>query len=235
MMWAELDEFPGLFGDEEAYRPSIRQSDEDDISASSGEKKLKVEKKASQGLSGEKESDRQKLFGFAIARMKEITPFLLNGMINGWTFDYTPLDRARHVEEFYEFGEVRPFDGGLNPIEYKNPEVINGRLVAWAYCDRTENQQIEYSSWESINHPKVRGRGKASLSLGFEGIKEACAQAAKNAVREYWRGLLKNKPKELSGELLLIKEPRIFIKDGNYVVDLDFFIETAKIKEYSVY
>ena len=116
MMWAELDEFPGLFGDEEAYRPSIRQSDEEDISALPDEKKSKVEKKASQGLSGEKESDRQKLFGFAIARMKEITPFLLNGMINGWTFDYTPLDRARHVEEFYEFGEVRPFDGGLNPI-----------------------------------------------------------------------------------------------------------------------
>ena len=82
---------------------------------------------------------------------------------------------------------------------------------------------------------KVKGCGSASVQDGFEGIKQACSNAAKNAVREYWRTMEKNKPKEISGTLLLIRDPRIFIKNGRYEVDLDFFLETDRIVPYTYY
>ncbi len=57
----------------------------------------------------------------------------------------------------------------------------------------------------------------------------------KNAVREYWRIYIKNKPKEIYGMLLLIGVPRVYISEGQYVADLEFFMETDKIVKYTYY
>ena len=57
--------------------------------------------------------------------------------------------------------------------------------------------------------------------------------ALKEAVRQYWRTLEKNKPKEISGTVLLIRDPRIYVKNGQYIVDLDFFLETDRIIKYT--
>jgi hypothetical protein len=81
-------------------------------------------------------------------------------------------------------------------------------------------------------HPKIKGTGKAKVEDEFDGIREACSQAAKNAVRQYWRSLVENKPKEISGTVLLIGAPRIYIKSGLYIVELDFFMETDRIVPY---
>jgi len=54
-------------------------------------------------------------------------------------------------------------------------------------------------------------------------------------VREYWRTMVKNKPKEILGRVLLIQDPRIYIYEGQYVVDLDFFLQTDRIILYSNY
>ena len=211
-MWAELDAFPGLFGDEGFEQKEFTPE--------------------AKGFTDNMEENRKMLYGFAIGRMKELTPYLVNGMINGWTFDYMPSDRARGVQEFFEFGQIREFDSFMNPIDYRAPEVIDDRLVVWAYCDRTIYQQQEFERWQSINHPRVRGAGSSPVSKGFEGIQEACGEAVKNGVREYWRTVEKNKPKEITGVLLIIGNPRIFIKDGLYNVQLDFFLETDKIIRY---
>ena len=73
------------------------------------------------------------------------------------------------------------------------------------------------------------------MQNGFDGIKQACSNALKNAVRDYWRTLIKNKPKEIDGTVLLIREPRVYIKGGQYVVDLDFFLQTDRIIPYTLY
>lgn len=159
----------------------------------------------------------------------------MEGLLYGWNFDYTPYDKKRGVKEYWEFSEVRKFDSSINRLEYHNPVPKDGKLLSWVYCDRTPAQQLEYKRWTSIIHPKVKGCGSASVQDGFEGIKQACSNAAKNAVREYWRTMEKNKPKEISGTLLLIRDPRIFIKNGRYEVDLDFFLETDRIVPYTYY
>ena len=222
-IWSELDPFPGGFGDE------AWETDEDEDTAP-----LRPEI-PSAGGSEEHEAARTRLYSFAINRAKELTPFFLSGMLSGWTFDYTPYDKARGVEEFFEFGEITPFDWSMNSIEYREPIPEDEKLLVWAYCDRTEVQQLSYRRWSSINLPKVRGRGHASVAKGLDGIKESVGSAIRDAVREYWRVYSRNKPKEITGRVLLIGVPRVYIYEGQYVTDLEFFLETDRIVKYTYF
>ena len=87
--------------------------------------------------------------------------------------------------------------------------------------------------WTSSSHPKIRGSGKAPIKDGFDGIAKASEEALKNAVREYFRTQIKNKPKEISGKVLIRGQPQITTNSGKYTVDLDFFIETVRIIPYT--
>lgn len=215
-IWAELDAFPGRFEDDEPVQPvQIVRSENENLDAY--------------------EKERLSLYSFAINRAKELAPFFMNGMINGWTYDYVPYDKRRKVDEYFEFGEVRPFDKSINPITFKNPVPQEEKLLCWAYCDRTPTQQLSFRRWNSINLPKVRGVGRGSVEKGFEGIQEAVSNAIRDAVRTHWRIYEKNKPKEIIGSVLLIGVPRVYISEGQYVTDLEFFLETDKIVKYTVY
>ncbi len=213
-IWAELDEFPGKFEEEE---------------------KDTEENKKSFSERRDEQTEFQILYSQAIERARLIAPFLIEGMISGWNFEYTPYDRMRKVSEQFIFSPVRELEPNLNPLEYHDPFVKDNRLLTYVFCNRTPSQQAEFKRWESIVHPKIKGKGTGSVQDGFEGIKEACSSAVKNAVHEYWRTMIKNKPKEITGTVLLIKEPRIYIESGQYVVDLDFFLETDRIVTYTQY
>ena len=110
-IWSELDPFPGGFGDE-----AWETEEKDDVPSAKTDAAL-----PSAGGSAENEAMRTRLYSFAIGRAKELTPFFLSGMLSGWTFDYTPADKARGVEEYFEFGEIHPFDWSVNSIEYRDP------------------------------------------------------------------------------------------------------------------
>lgn len=257
-VWADLDKYPGLFGDEAAPAASedaaAALTEEsaavaEDVPASGEESAAEKEVATAAGetapVTAEKGAGDQKtegrdeefheIFDFAIGRMKEVAPYLLEGMLNGWKFEYTPPDKARKVEEYWQMESVTPFDLTGNRIEYRNPVVKEGRLLCWIYCDRNEQQKKNYNYWTSITHPHIHGSGSGPVRDGFDGIRKACSEALKQAVREYWRTMIKNKPKEIDGTVLLIREPRVYIKDGQYVVDLDFFLQTDRIISYSYY
>ena len=245
-IWSELDEIPGVFSEDDASETSVKQSS--NSAESSGEKSPQVTaaQTAAKELSGKKDNfvssaeadDRMvKLFRYSISRARQITPFLMQGMLEGWTFDYVPSDKTRQVKEIFEMGQVKPYDKLLNPITYRDPVPLEqeGKLLCWATCDRTPMQQLAYERWASIVHPKIQGKGRGRVEDGFEGIQNAVEEAVKEAVREYWRGQTKNKPKEIMGTVLLIQDPRIYISEGHYVVDLDFFLQTDRIILYSNY
>lgn len=211
-IWAELDNFPGKF--------------EEDDKGSAQEENTQERKK---------DTLFDQLYSDAIKRAKEVAPFLAGGFLHGWTFDYTPGDKARGVEDFWEFAQRREFDPAVNHLSYREPLVKDGRLLCWVYCDRTEAQKAEYKLWSSVLRPKVHGQGEGLVEEGFEGIRQACSQAARDAVRSHWRTMEKNKPKEISGQLLLTGNPRIYIKNGRYVADLEFLLDTERVVRYQTY
>ena len=183
-----------------------------------------------------------KEFDYSISRIKETVPFLMEGLVYGWNFVYTPSDKARGVEEYFEITPVRtagvpealegpvktPFD-----IKYSSVWIENNRFNCWVDYTRTPSEIQTYNLWASIQNPTIQGRGYGDLSLGFEGIKQASQDALKNAIRSYYRNTIKNKPKEITGRVLIRKTPLIGIDRGRYVIKLDFFLECGTILEYS--
>lgn len=224
-VWADLDPIPGLFEEEADEKEGFTESNSD----------TKKENTANEKEYSLKEKIFHQKFDFAINRTKEIAPFLMAGMLDGWAFEYTPYDKNRKVEEFWQLKEIVPFNAKINPLSFNSPKVEEDRLVSWVYCDRTQAQIDSYKAWNSIVHPHIHGKGSGNVQDGFKGIQDAVSEAAKNAVREYWRMYIKNKPKEISGKVLLIRNPRIYIKEGQYIVDLDFFMETDRIVLYNYY
>jgi hypothetical protein len=176
-------------------------------------------------------------FSYPIARIKETVPFLIEGLVYGWNFVYVPSDKTRGVEEYFEIEPVQKLadgqknDGGT--IEYSSVWIENNRFNCWIDYTRTPHEIQTYNLWASIQNPAIQGRGYGDLSLGFEGIKLAAQDALKNAVREYYRDLIKNKPKEITGRVLMRKTPLIGITKGQYVINLDFFLECGTISEYT--
>ena len=149
----------------------------------------------------------------AAEELKNLTPFMLEGLIYGWKFTYTPSDKLRGVSEFFSVEAVVP----IRPDE---------RLSFTDMIHRRER-------YKTSTYRSIHGQGEAPMLDGSEGIKEACRQALKDAVRSYARTFIKNKPKEISGTVLLTDLPRYYIKSGKYRTDLDFFLILGKIEEYT--
>lgn len=182
------------------------------------------------------QDDSEERFSLPVKKIKEISPFILSGMVNGWNFDYVPYDKARRVPEFFEFTPIRELlDSEIKTIRYKLPWIEESRLNCWVEYRRSDSQVSYYRSWLGVNYPRIKGVGYAPLSEGFEGIKKACGEALKQAVREYERKRIKTKPKEIIGKALLCQPPLIGIDAGRYVVTLDFFMESDRIIEYKTF
>lgn len=202
-LWAELDAYPGL-------RPLDESAEKETVSI---------------------DYDAP-VFAHAIREMKKITPFLLGGMVYGWEFDYTPSDKTRGVEEFFEMKEIRPFKDETKFIKYEDPWFDESKVHCWVSFERSGAMIRAYNHWADIKNPRILGLGGGSVSKGFEGIQEAAENALKDAVRTYFRKILKNKPKRITGAVLVNKVPAILIKSGKYQIQLDFFLQIGKIIEY---
>ena len=172
------------------------------------------------------------IFDHAIRQMKKITPFLLNGMVYGWEFDYTPSDRLRGVPEYFEVREIRAFGEDAKKIHYEQPWFDESKVHCWANFERDEGMVQSWNQWADTKNPRILGLGGGKLSKGFEGIQDATQNALKDAVRTYYRKILRNKPKQITGRVLVNKIPAILINSGEYKIQLDFFLETGIIKEY---
>ena len=174
-------------------------------------------------------------YDFPIKRMKKTAPFIISGMVYGWNFVYVPYDKARGVEEYLEVTEIVSSDVIKGGIKYSSPWIENNNLNCWVEYTRTDSQVNNYNLWSSIQNPVIGGIGYAPVEKGFEGIEEASREALKNAIRNYYRKVIKNKPKEINGAVLIRSFPTMGIDSGRYVINLDFFLECGKIIEYSVY
>lgn len=174
----------------------------------------------------------QGIFDHAIGQMKKLTPFLLNGMVYGWEFDYTPSDRLRGVPEYFEIKEIRSFDAEAKKIVYEKPWFDYSKVHCWANFERDDAMVDSYNHWADVKNPRILGLGGGKISKGFEGIQDAAQNAVKDAVRNYYRKILRNKPKQITGRVLINKIPAILINSGEYQLQLDFFLESGIIKEY---
>lgn len=174
-------------------------------------------------------------FDYPIKQITKIVPFFMSGLVYGWNFTYVPYDKARGVEEYFEITEIKPFDTKIEKMEYSGAKIQDGKFSVWCEYTRNDYQREYYKSWTAIKNPVIHGKGYGKISKGFEGYTDAAKEAVKMGVREYYRKLIKNKPKEISGRILIKNEPLAGVQEGQYVINLDFFMECDRIIEYTTY
>ncbi len=184
---------------------------------------------------GKMSSEEQQAKLPPIQELDEIGRFVLGGMIYGWKFSYTPSDVLRRVDEFFSMEPVQEINRGdprfyLSSIKPQYPH-----LSCWAEFTLDESQSLWTSRWDSVLFKPSNGRGKADRTLEMQGIKKAYSQAVLLAVREQARKLVKNKPKEINGEVLLRDNPRLFVDEGYFVADIKVLINIVELVPYRTF
>ena len=202
-LWAEIDAEPGLSELASENKPDAPQNNQNDL--------------------------MDENYSFAISRLHQTGPYLLNGMVYGWNFIYVPYDKTRGVQEYFEVTPINTIKASDGKISYTKPWIQDNLLNCWVEFTRTPQMIWNLKAWSAITSKKTHGKGYGKSRDGFKGIQEAAEDALKDALRSYYREILKNKPKEIDGKVIIRNTPKIGLKAGQYIVELDFFLETDKI------
>ena len=186
--------------------------------------------------SSQKELSKDFFYQYSVNEIKNLAPFVFEGIIHGWNFSYTPYDKTRQVNEYFEFSVDGPnISKNDKNISYNNPYFQDNKLFCWVEYQLSKEMVNKLKQTQSVILKKISGKGKGKVSEGEEGIKKAFAEALKNAVRNHGRDIEKNKPKEMLGKVNITGNPRVYIDNGFYVVDLDFFVQVDKIIQYQIF
>jgi hypothetical protein len=154
--------------------------------------------------------------------LMEQSRLLLSGMIYGYRFVYTPSDRARGVADRFELtpvGEVIWGDPRLSVVWIRRQ---GPRLTARVAYDLADFQAARRDAWSTNVLPTATGRGEGTM-FGPGAKQGSLTRAIEQAIREYSRGRIDNKPRELAGDVLLWEPPYVVIGPATYIT-------TAKIK-----
>ncbi|PIE97926.1 MAG: hypothetical protein CR988_05385 [Treponema sp.] len=167
--------------------------------------------------------------------LTKLSAFLLSGMTFGWKFSYTPYDKIRSVEEFFELTpvyEISTEDAALKITELRPAYPY---LYCWAEYSVAPNTAKRREFWKSISYKTSKGRGEGKRDQEINGVYNAYINAAKQSVRNYARTLTKNKPREIIGEMIIKDNPRLYMKSGTFYAELEVYIQIKEIVPYKVF
>ncbi len=182
-------------------------------------------------LEGEYPVPREK----AIKKLLEDARVILSAMIYGYTFIYTPSDRARRVLEVFTLNPVAEIKWGDKQLKVLQTEVKKDRLYASISYDLIPFQRAKREAWSSNSIPLATGFGKGSVFEGDEGRAKSFDNAIKEAIRNFLRPRIYNKPREIRGELLLWDAPYTAIEHGEYVTRVRIKLIVKEVIPYRIF
>ena len=166
--------------------------------------------------------------------LQEVARFLLGGMSYGWKFSYTPQDKSRQVQEVFD---IEPVSEVLiqSEIKYKEIRIKYPYVSSWVEYPLSVDDVVRHSSWNSLTFKTIKGSGEGRRKDELEGVKMAYIDAIKKAIIGHVKKKVKNKPKEIVGEVLLKHSPRLFCTSGLFKAEVELYINIREIIPYSVF
>jgi hypothetical protein len=168
-------------------------------------------------------------------RLLEEARLYLSAMIYGFRFSYTPSDRIRGVEDRFELQPVAEITWGDPRLRILEMETRGEKVWAKIHYGLAAYQTARRTSWSSNTLPSTTGIGRGTLLEGVEGKKLSFQESIKQAIREYARKRVFNKPREITGEVLLWDEPAVRIGSGSYISSVKIKLFIREIIPYAVY
>ncbi len=170
----------------------------------------------------------------AYRQLFEEARLIFSGMIYGYEFAYVPSDKARGVPEFLDVKPVAEIAPGDKNLRYVTGELADNRLYGRFTYALQKFQSARRESWQTIAVPAEFGRGEGKVWSGG-GKKASREQAIKEALRNYLRPRIFNKPREIRGEALFLEGPTMSIQAGMYVSTVTVKVKIKEIVPYSVH
>ena len=188
-----------------------------------------------EGQPGTMEDDNTSPFIPPKRALQEIANFLLTGMSYGWEFSYTPSDARREVKEVFEIKPIAELKIRKEEIKIQEVRIKYPYVHCWAEYNLSLDEASRHISWQNLNYKTIKGNGDGLRKNETEGVKTAYKEAIKNAIISYARKTEKNKPKEIIGEVLIKKSPRLFCASGFFKAEIELYINIKETVPYSVF
>jgi hypothetical protein len=160
---------------------------------------------------------------------------LLSGMVYGWTFSYTPGDKARRVEENFVLAPIAQIPWGHPRLRVIETEASETRLWARVLYSLDDEESRRRASWDSNVAALATGRGTAALQHGAAARREALESAVRDAIRRSLDTRYLNKPREITGELVLWTDPLVVARSGTYTTTATVKLMVRELIPYRVY
>jgi hypothetical protein len=160
---------------------------------------------------------------------------LVSGMIYGWDFSYTPSDRTRRVEESFTLSPIAQVPWGSPQLRVTETEVVEARL--WARISYTLNEQESHrrAAWDSNTAALSTGQGNAALQDGGVARRKSLDSAIRDAIRRSLDTRYVNKPREITGEIVLWTDPIVLLRSGTYTTTATIKLLLRDIIPYRIF
>ncbi len=170
--------------------------------------------------------------------------WVFSGMIWGFTFEYTPSDKARNIAEFFELAPRGSIKGGTGRLKVLETSIENNALLVNLLYYPGVNEASEYIAWKQATYKVCQGQGSGPafpplLSIEAKDQAEAriaaMTSAAKEALRSYLRGIVYNKPRIIRGTCAFLIQPSVIVASGQYLATVRLAASVTEIVSYGAY
>lgn len=160
---------------------------------------------------------------------------VFSGMVWGFQFVYVPSDKARGVAEVFELSPLGQIPWGDPRLTVSDLRTTGTQLRAYLEYRPDGFGAGRMESWQDVSYESAQGRGSAPLAGGSASRFEAMDEAAKEALRNLLRPIVKNKPREIRGIFAYAAAPRLVIAGGSFIASLRIRVRVTEIRPYTVY
>ncbi|WP_028972591.1 hypothetical protein [Spirochaeta cellobiosiphila] len=165
-------------------------------------------------------------------RILEEARYIFSGMIYGYHFTYTPSDKNRQIKEYYEIEPIKQIPWGDKRLKIRSSRRVDRNLYITVEYYLNQAQIINRQHWNSANIPTAGGFGSANYFLGWESRFKSIDNGIKEAIRNYLRPREFNKPREITGEALLIDVPSFTVESGKIHANVRVHLNITEIVPY---
>jgi len=173
-------------------------------------------------------------------RALDESSLFFSAMIFGWSFNYTPGERARRISESLELTALGEITSGDPALRVTDAKIKNSQLKLWADYQLNDSHQRRMAVWRTGTIKNAQAVGYSPVILdeypGWIAVKKlALEDSARAALRATLRGSEKNRPKEVTGFISLASFPRFYVEAGRWAASCRFRIQIIEIIPFASY
>lgn len=171
----------------------------------------------------------------ARARILEEAAWVYSGMVWGFDFSYTPLDRLRGLAERFDLKPIQSLEPG--ELKLAAGERAGDGEAYYAFVEyRPEAGLVSLMDAYAVDPWKsAQGNGKADMNRGVGARRAAYVDGLREAVRALLQSREPNKPRLAKGRVVFDRAPSLVLREGMYTAVVRARAMIVEVLPYTLY